>query len=240
MTWGLVIAYIVNIISPLDFSPILLDTDTDSDTDTKGKGIADPDAMEISSDKGSDTKGKGTADPDAMEISSDKGSNTKFGDFSKTDILGFVSEGVLVTPVQRDKILAYLKTGHGDSLSKEYTMKWVNELHIQRDFSKEDLQKSGWYRKPRADMSPEVLTRTEMYLRYEAMHTAFLDRTNDIIKAKGKIDPISVLNPAPLRAWTGSDVSSAKGEFLLDNNKNLGKRVRSDSTESTNERPNQK
>lgn len=119
-------------------------------------------------------------------------------------------------------------------------MRWVNDLLIRRDFHKEDIINSGWYRKPRADMSPEVLKKVETLRAHDAIHTAFFNRTNDIIKAEGKIDPISVLNPAPLRAWTGSDASSAKAVFLLDDKKNLVKRVRSDSTESTNERPNKK
>jgi len=48
LTWGLVIAFIINLVFQVNLSPILLDTDSDSesDSDTKGKGIADPHAIE--------------------------------------------------------------------------------------------------------------------------------------------------------------------------------------------------
>lgn len=46
LTWGLVIAFIINEVSLINFSPILLDSDSDSDSGSKpspkGKGIADP------------------------------------------------------------------------------------------------------------------------------------------------------------------------------------------------------
>ena len=46
LTWGLVIAFIINEVCSVNFSPILLDSDSDSDSGSKpspkGKGIADP------------------------------------------------------------------------------------------------------------------------------------------------------------------------------------------------------
>src|SRR5690606_8146461 len=48
LTWGLVIAFIINLVFQVNFSPILLDSDSDSESgskvkpSSKGKGIAGP------------------------------------------------------------------------------------------------------------------------------------------------------------------------------------------------------